>query len=81
MYSDHFEGVHELTEIGYEARFPATPGPGGEWVVHWRTTQPHPGADLSGVTTDNTFVFSNPQRRAAWWKVVRKNIIWLRVTP
>ena len=24
---------------------------------------------------------ATPQERAAWWKVVRKNIIWLRVTP
>jgi hypothetical protein len=84
MYSDQFEGVHEHTSIAYDVTFPATPGPGGEWVAHWKTYRAQAeDAPETSVVYDtamyNTYTFVTPQERQRWWQVVRKNIIWSRV--
>lgn len=80
MYSDHFEGVHPHTYITYVVLFPATPGPGDIWPVHWKTYEEHPASSLEPVEKeDQTYVFATPAQRRAWWKVVRRDIIWVRM--
>lgn len=79
MYSDLFEGVDPLTLISLEVRVPATVGPGDVYPLHWYTYQAHPTCDLDPTRTYETFVFSTSQARQAWWKVVRKDRIWLRM--
>jgi hypothetical protein len=87
MYSCHFEGVHLHTLTSYRILMPASPGPGGEWVVHYSYWPHSPVSspvreDLPessfGARSENveplheTYVFATPKAREGWWNVMRK---------
>jgi hypothetical protein len=50
MFSCHFEGVHLHTLTTYRVLMPSTPGPGGEWVVHFSSW---PSAPLSSPVRED----------------------------
>lgn len=81
------EGVHRTTLTTYRLLFPATAGPGGEWVVHFYAT---PAArstftptqavsgDISKSSLDDVLVFFTRADRETWWRILFENgnITW-----
>lgn len=78
MYDRHMEGVHRKTLTSFRLLFPDTPGPGGEWVIHFHAV-PAVNGPIQRGPMDDTLVFFTQADREEGWRTLRDttNIMWV----
>lgn len=78
MYERHLEGVHRETLTSFRLLFPSTPGPGGEWVIHFHAMPAVSGPLQRGPMNDTHVFFTQADRDEGWRSLERNtNIVWV----